>query len=225
MVDGVTEENMNECLTNLMEVRNAQLRFQALHGLVTSHKFELEIVEKMFKSILCTFDKEDRNISIENKIWRSKVTKIFKTLELYKELINKDIQEDVIESSGSLKETLCLELMTDIEDIEELLQIVKIVDDESTRKENISMHFSEFLGCFEIDGDISNDLNVSLRLKKNISPSLSRLLYRALSAVISAEKELALDLFQNCCLNIEDMTRYTFNILNICGSIRSLLGS
>ena len=143
------------------------------------------------------------------------MTKIFKTLELYKELINKDIQEDVIESSGSLKETLCLELMTDIEDIEELLQIVKIVDDESTRKENISMHFSEFLGCFEIDGDISNDINVSLRLKKNISPSLSRLLYRALSAVISAEKELALDLFQNCCLNIEDMTRYTFGILNI----------
>ena len=202
---------MEDCLTNLMEVRNAQLRFQTLHDLVTAEKLELGVVERMFKEILATFDTGDRNISVENRIWRSKVTKIYKTLQLYKELINKEIHEEVIESSASLKEALCLELMTDIEDIEELLQIVKIKEDEMSgteKEQKIHMHFSEFLGCFEIDGDMSNDKNVSLRLKKNISPSLSRLVYRALSAVISAEKEMALDLFQNCCLNIEDITRY-----------------
>merc|ERR1740128_116526 len=116
----------------------------------------------MFKEILSSFNKDERNISIENRIWRSKVTKISKTLELYKELINKEIYEDVIEMSGNLKETLCLELMTDIEDIEELLQIVKISENDSTENGNINMDFSEFLTCFEIDGDINNDKNVAL---------------------------------------------------------------
>ena len=142
------------------------------------------------------------------------MSKINKTLELFKELMNKKIQEDVIEASGSLKETLCLELMTDIEDIEELLQIVKINDDEEEKKETFSnVQFAEFLGCFEIDADVSNDKKISLRLKKNISPSLSRSVYGALSAVISVEKELALDLFQNCCLNIEDITRYVLSYI------------
>ena len=214
MADGLTEENVSECLALLMEVRNAQLRLQTLNDLLTTEKFELETIEKMLKEILATFNNDDRNISVENKIWRSKVSKIHMALEFYKELMNKKIQEDVIESSGSLNETLCLELMTDIEDIEELLQIVKINNDGEEKAEAfIKVQFAEFLGCFEIDADVNNDKKIPLRLKKNICPSLSRSVYGALSAVISVEKELALDLFQNCCLNIEDITRYLLTVL------------
>lgn len=58
----------------------------------------------MINNFNLIYNKYDRNISIENRIWRSKLTKVSKTLELYKGLINKELHEEVIELSGNLKE-------------------------------------------------------------------------------------------------------------------------
>ena len=161
---------MDRCLADLLEVRNAQLRFQILSDLLTNQKSEEEGLQKLVKQIMDTFDNSDKNgdknISIENRIWRSKVMKIDKTLDLFRELFKNKVSQEVIEGLGSLQETLCLEMMTDIEDVEELLQIVKITEESRVKDDDdgdLKVSFSEFLTCFEIDGDISQERGASLR--------------------------------------------------------------
>ena len=172
--EGVSEEKVDRCLADLLEVRNAQLRFQILSDLLTNQKSEEEGLQKLVKQIMDTFDNSDKNgdknsdknISIENRIWRSKVMKIDKTLALFRELFKNKMPQEVIEGLGSLQETLCLEMMTDIEDVEELLQIVKITEESGARDDDdgdLIVSFSEFLTCFEIDGDISQERGASLR--------------------------------------------------------------
>ena len=172
--EGVTEENVDRCLADLLEVRNAQLRFQILSDLLTNQRSEEEGLQKLVKQIMYTFDNSDKNgdknsdknISIENRIWRSKVMKIDKTLDLFRELFKNKMPQEVIEGLGSLQETLCLEMMTDIEDVEELLQIVKITEESGVQDDDdgdLKVSFSEFLTCFEIDGDISQERSASLR--------------------------------------------------------------
>ena len=173
--EGVTEENVDRCLADLLEVRNAQLRFQILSDLLTNQRSEEEGLQKLVKQIMDTFDNSDKNgdkngdknISIENRTWRSKVMKIDKTLDLFRELFKNKMPQEVIEGLGSLQETLCLEMMTDIEDVEELLQIVKITEESRVQEDDddgdLRVSFSEFLTCFEIDGDISQERSASLR--------------------------------------------------------------
>ena len=66
----------------------------------------------------------EENISVENRIWRGKVTKLEKLVQLYTELVRPRSEE--VEMSGSVEESLCLELMTDIDEIESLMEMVEI---------------------------------------------------------------------------------------------------
>ena len=199
--DGLHSDNSNKVLTELLEVKNAQLRWQILSDILNC-SVDTETVSSFLKKILNS--SEEENISIENKIWRSKVIKLEKLVELYTELIKPRTEE--VEISGSVEESLCLELMTDIDEIESLLEIIEIsntfrADDDIVMKASLS----EVISCFEVDGDVNTD-KTSIRLKKNNSPQLCQELYQSFSRIISSEKELALDLMQLCCLHMEDMT-------------------
>ena len=144
-------------------------------------------------------------------------------MKLYTEVFRQ--REEKVEVSGSIEETLCLELITDIEDVETLITIVNLKENE---EENayLPITFSEFLSCFEVEGDVSSSVKISsIKMKKNISPSLSKIIYLHLSALISTEKELALDLFEECCLQVDDIVHlvlfgslensFDFNLLRI----------
>ena len=92
--------------------------------------------------------------------------KLDKVVELYQEVFKERREE--IEASGSLQEALCLELMTDIEDVEDLLQVVTIAEErELTSGGGVSNNIplSEFLACFEIDGDFSSERSSFVRIR------------------------------------------------------------
>ena len=92
--------------------------------------------------------------------------KLDKVVELYQEVFKE--RRQMIEASGSLQESLCLELMTDIEDVEDLLQVVTIAEErELTSGGGVSNNIplSEFLACFEIDGDFSSERSSFVRIR------------------------------------------------------------
>ena len=99
--------------------------------------------------------------------------KLDKVVELYQEVFKERREE--IEASGSLQESLCLELMTDIEDVEDLLQVVTIAEErELTSGGGVSNNIplSEFLACFEIDGDFSSERSSFVRIRAANDPSV-----------------------------------------------------
>jgi len=158
------------------------------------------------KKITNTFDCSGKNVSIDNRLWMSQVQKLDKLVELYREIL--DVGEDKFDSpGGTLEETLCLELMTDIEDVQSLMEVLSI-DDTNEESLNKSLTLYDLLTSFHTEGDLQKDFT-SLRMKSKVSPSFAKMFYNIMSSFISTEKERAIDLFQNCCLNIEDMTNVT----------------
>ena len=202
--DGVQSENSSQVLSELLEVKNAHLRWQILGEIMTSSR-DTETVTSFLKQLLTS--SEEENISVENRIWRGKVTKLEKLVQLYTELVRPRSEE--VEMCGSVEESLCLELMTDIDEIETVMEMVEIQSSTSPGSDSeMKASLSDVISCFELDGDVSKD-KMSIRLKKNLSPQLCQELYQSFSRIVSSEKELAVDLMELCSLDMEDMTSLT----------------
>jgi hypothetical protein len=197
--------DLDKMVEELAEVRNPQLRSHIVTDIITGeNRLGTTRSSQFLGLVMDTFSSKEENISIDNKLFRSKVSKLTSLSKFYYELVKPRDFTDDIESVGK-EEILCLELVTDLEEVHILLNLVDIKKREEEEME-IELSFSDFLSCFETEGDLSSAKHgLSIRLKKNIPPRIAVNLFSALATLICQDTPSALDQFHLSGLHAEDI--------------------
>ena len=182
----------------LLDIRNPQLRSQVLSDLVAEEeRLGLELVQQLLNTVRKTFEDAQENVSIENKLWRSKVHKLYRLAAFYQELGREEEDMDTAGpgTSSSSVEELSLSLATDLEEVTTLLQVAPIAP---AAPPHTALALHDFLSCFETEGDLGHwksSEGLSVRLRKHLAPLLSLSLHRALTTLVSSRLATAQDHF------------------------------
>jgi len=206
LLESVATLELDRVVEKLVEVKNPQLRSHIITDIIMGeNKLTTEMAADFLKLLMDTFPNKEDNISIDNKLFRSKVSKMARLSQFYHELVKYREFTDEYTANTSRQEILCLELVTDIEEVESVLELVDIKQGEDDLE--IELSFPDFVSCFETEGDLSSAKDgLSIRLRKNIHPKLAKNLFSALSTLISHDTPSALDQFHQSGLHTEDIT-------------------
>jgi len=206
LLESVATLELDRVVEKLVEVKNPQLRSHIITDIIMGeNKLTTTMAADFLKLLMDTFPNKEDNISIDNKLFRSKVSKMARLSQFYHELVKYREFTDEYTANTSRQEILCLELVTDIEEVENILELVDIKQGEDDLE--IELSFPDFVSCFETEGDLSSAKDgLSIRLRKNIHPKLAKNLFSALSTLISHDTPSALDQFHQSGLHTEDIT-------------------
>jgi len=196
--------DLEKLVEKVVEVRNPQLRSHIVSDIITGEsKLKTAMSAEFLGLLMKTFSTKEENISIDNKLFRSKVWKLSSLSSFYYELVKpREFVNDM--EGGTKEERLCLELMTDLEEVRILLDLVGIKMGEEEME--IELSFPDFLSCFETEGDLSSAKDgLSIHLKKNIPPRVAVNLFSAVATLISQDTPSALDQFNLSGLHTEDI--------------------
>jgi len=199
--------DLDKLVEQLGEVRNPQLRSHIITDIIIGeNKLKYSMSADFLSLVIKTFPSKEENISIDNKLFRSKVCKLTRLSQFYYELVKPRDFADEKDGNTCREEILCMELVTDLEEVESVLRLVDIKQGEQEME--IELSFPDFLSCFETEGDLSSAKDgLSIRLKKNISPRIAVNLFSAIATLISQDTSSGLDQFQQSGLHTEDITQ------------------
>ena len=192
------EKDVEKMAGLIVEVRNARLRSHLLSKLAGEDSMEAELPKLLATLNKNVSDATEENVSIENKLWRSKVKKL-NCLSLFFQGLSNPIEEanDQMDSVGSVEEALCHLLATDIDEVEAFLKAAPI----SAPAEDPPLTMQDFLSCFETEGEVGNwrgKDQTKVRLRRHLAPLLSVALYRATAWLCTERPEEAIDHFSAC---------------------------
>jgi len=185
----------------IVEVRNARLRSHLLTKLVGEETIEAELPQLLAALSKNVADAAEDNVSIENKLWRSKVKKLNNLALFYQGLSNSSEKaSDQMDNVQSMEEVLCHLLATDLDEVEALLKVAPM---STCPPENPPLTMQDFLSCFETEGEVGNWRGKDqprVKLRRHLAPLLAIALYRATSRLCTERGEEANDHFSTCGL-------------------------
>ena len=180
----------------LLEIRNPQLRCTVLAEVVVGeNRVGVEEVLELLTIISKTFEKVEGNISIENKVWRSKVLRMLNLTSFYQELV-KEVESEEKEEVRSMEEQLCHALTTDVEEISMMLEVVTIAAT-GEQEELPELELVDFLSCFELEGGWGEQEGRA-RLRRQVVPTVGAALAARVSRLVVARSPEAQDHFIRC---------------------------
>jgi len=201
------DRDIEKMASLVAEVKNARLRSQLLSKLVGEGMVEAELVQ-LFASLSKNVDNaSEENVSIENRLWRSKVKKLNNLALFHQGLSMSNLAEETrSDDPMSVEEALCHLLATDIDEVEVLLKVAPL--SEAAEIEDSSLGLQDFLSCFETEGDVNNwraKDETRVKLRRHLAPSLSVALYRSTAWLCSERPEEATDHFSTCGLQPQEV--------------------
>ena len=157
LVSGSTLQ-LDKVVEQLVEVRNPQLRSHIITDIIMGdNKLNTAMAADLLNLVMKTFPSKEENISIDNKLFRSKVCKLTRLSQFYHELVKPRDFPSTNDVNTSRQEILCMELVTDLEEVESVLELVDI--QQGMEEMEIKLSFSDFLSCFETEGDLSSAMD------------------------------------------------------------------
>ena len=149
---------LDKVVEQLVEVRNPQLRSHIITDIIMGdNKLNTAMAADLLNLVMKTFPSKEENISIDNKLFRSKVCKLTRLSQFYHELVKPRDFPSTNDVNTSRQEILCMELVTDLEEVESVLELVDI--QQGMEEMEIKLSFSDFLSCFETEGDLSSAMD------------------------------------------------------------------
>jgi len=184
----------------IVEVRNARLRSHLLIKLVAEETIEADLSQLLAILGKNVTDATEENVSIENKLWRSKVKKLNSLALFFQGLSNSSEKAgEQMDNVQSKEEVLCHLLATDLDEVEALLKVAPM----SNPPEDHPLTMQDFLSCFETEGEVGNwrgKDQTRVKLRRHLAPLLSVSLYRATAWLCTERPEEANDHFSACGL-------------------------
>ena len=184
----------------IVEVRNARLRSHLLTKLVAEETIEADLPQLLATLNKNVTDATEENVSIENKLWRSKVKKLNSLALFFQGLsISTEKASDQMENVQSMEEVLCHLLATDLDEVEALLKVAPMSDP----PEDPPLTMQDFFSCFETEGEVGNwrgKDQTRVKLRRHLAPLLAVALYRATAWLCTERPEEANDHFAACGL-------------------------
>jgi hypothetical protein len=185
----------------LLEVRNPQLRRQVLADLlVGEHQAPQAIVPALLAIIWKSFEPTEDNVSRENKLWRSKVNKLYNLSIFFEELAREDTEGPEEEGARAPEEALSHCLATDLEEVAVLLEVAPLGP---ALEETPMLCLPDFLSCFETEGDLASWRATDApctRLRRHLAPPLGLALHRAVARLACRHAPALQDHFLRCGL-------------------------
>ena len=89
--------------------------------------------------------------------------------------------EPVPAPGSTTQEVLCAELRTDLEEVEQLLDLVELQEEGNDEEveQSLGPNLPELLTCFETEGELG--ARTGIRLRRQLAPRLAAALYTQLS--------------------------------------------
>ena len=196
----VTGKDIEKMAGLIVEVRNARLRSHLLNKLVAEGTIEAGLPQLLATLSKNVADATEENVSIENKLWRSKVKKL-NSLALFFQGLSHSTEKavDQMDHVQSMEEVLCHLLATDLDEVEALLKVAPL----SAPHEDPPLTMQDFLSCFETEGEVGSwrgKDQTRVKLRRHLAPLLSVALYRATAWLCTERAEEANDHFSACGL-------------------------
>ena len=176
---------VEEIFKLLDEVRSLQLRLVTVlqlfggeaEGLAAAEG--LELVERLIQAAP-TADKKAQ--SLEQKLYLSRLAKLRQIIRLYSS-VAEAMDVDATETEPSL-EDLSMALTAPVTD---LGPIFKLILDHKPKDENVTVLCSDFIQCFETEGELSSGDRTGIRLRKDISPRIQQQLFQLFCRMSTGE--------------------------------------
>ena len=196
------EDRGGRVVVMLLQIKNPALRSQEVWELVQGERrLKQEQVVGFLETIRRSFDGAEESVTIENKLWRSKVHKLFRLSVFYQELVKEEELEEEEGLERSAEEELSHLLATDLEEVAALLAVVPLTLASSPGV--LTVDLPDFLSCFELEGSSSSwraEDPVTTRLRRHLPPALGLRLHHVLSLLCRHSLPSLQDHFHLCGL-------------------------
>lgn len=178
---------LKEIIKFVEEIRNIQLKNLTIYLSLTSYDNALTSAEcsTLLESLLDNAISMEKSQSLEQKLYVSRLRKLYQLTLLYGRDVRKATCSNSIDSSDSRPqevdqprpwtvESLAVALSLS-EPSDELISVFRIVRNECERvnsADSVPIHCSDFIQCFDLEGELNSGSRQNLRLKKDLSPTI-----------------------------------------------------
>ena len=183
---GKPDRFLEELVKLVEDIRNIQLRNSTISQLLRtegqlSASQSLELVQRLLESSL----QADRSQSLDQKLHINRLTKLKQLISLYSCSVD-ILKENVAEEEDVSVETLQSAIKASESDLEIITERVRL-ESNKDMQETLEMYCSDFIQCFDIEGELKSSEIATVHLRKEIPPRMQVQLVKLFCGVISTQ--------------------------------------